>query len=122
MSIYQEIILDHYRNPRNQTPVENPTGTVTVDNPLCGDKITMSIREKDGVIEAISFTASGCAISIASASILSEYALGKSKETLRKLDKTSMIEMIGVELSMNRVKCALLPLEALSKIILSSHV
>lgn len=118
MSLYQEIILDHYRNPRNATVLDNPTGQVELHNPLCGDKLTFSIKEENDVVIEVGYTASGCAISVASASLLSEYIKGKTKDELKKLDKDFIIELIGIELSPNRMKCALLPLEALSKIII----
>lgn len=123
MSIYQDIILDHYRNPRNQEPIRNPTATVTRDNPLCGDQITIAVHvQDDGIIDKISFQANGCAISIAAASLLSEYVVGKSKKDLQKIDKDFMMRLLGIELSVNRLKCALLPLEALSHIIQDPYV
>lgn len=117
MSIYKDIILDHYQNPRNFGKLKKPTATISVSNPLCGDKIKMEIAENQNVIKDISFSGEGCAISKASASMLTEYAKGKTKDELRKIDKTFIINMIGFELSPNRLKCALLPLEALIKIL-----
>jgi nitrogen fixation NifU-like protein len=121
MSIYQEIILEHYRHPQNATPLENPTGTVSVDNPLCGDRITMMIREEDGRIQEVGYEASGCAISIASASILSEHIKGKTKEEVQNLDNNDIVSLLGIELSPNRLKCALLPLESVKKALISSE-
>jgi len=115
--MYQEIILDHYRNPRNAGVLPDATGEISLNNPLCGDKITLTIKEDEGRIVDIGYKATGCAISVASASMLSEYILGKTKDELQKLDKDFIIELIGIELSPNRIKCALLPLEALSKVI-----
>lgn len=117
MSIYQDLILDHYRSPRNQGNLSNPTNTVDVYNPLCGDKLHMEIVDHNGKISQISFSGEGCAISQAAASMLTEYAKEKSIEELRKLPKETIIEMIGVELSPNRLKCALLSWEALLKVI-----
>lgn len=117
MSIYRDIILDHYQNPRNFGKLKKPTATVDVSNLLCGDKIQMDIKEDRGVIKDISFSGEGCAISKASASMLTEFAKGKPKDELRKIDKTFIINMVGFELSPNRLKCALLPLEALIKIL-----
>lgn len=117
MSIYQDIILEHYRNPQNASPLNNPTATVTVDNPLCGDQITMSVHEKDGVVTDIGYEASGCAISIATASILSEELKGKTKEEIATLTKNDIIRLLGIELSPNRLKCALLSMEAIKKVV-----
>ena len=116
-SIYQEMILDHYHHPRNSGSIENPSEEIKVMNHLCGDEITMQIKEEAGNIKEIAYKASGCAISIASTSMLSEYVKGKSKDELKKLDKNFILELIGIELSPNRIKCALLSLEALTKLI-----
>ncbi len=117
MSIYQDLILDHYRSPRNQGNLSNPTNSVRIYNPLCGDKITMQIIEQEGKVEQIAFQGEGCAISQASASMLTEYVRGKSLDGLRKMDKQTILDMLGVELSPNRLKCALLSWEALMKVI-----
>lgn len=116
MSIYQDLILDHYRTPRNHGELKNPTGTVKLFNPLCGDKIQMDVVASNGTITDIAFSGSGCAISQASASMLTEYAKNKSVEELKNIDKTFIIDMIGVTLSPNRLKCALLSWEALIKL------
>lgn len=117
MSIYQEMILDHYRNPRNASVLDDATGTIMLNNPLCGDNIEFTIKEDNERIIDVGYKATGCAISVATASMLSEYILGKTKDELKKLDKNFIIDLIGIELSPNRIKCALLPLEALSKVL-----
>ncbi|MCL4374449.1 iron-sulfur cluster assembly scaffold protein [Patescibacteria group bacterium] len=115
-SIYQEIVLDHFQHPRHygRLPDSRP---LTVTNPLCGDAVTFFVKLAGRRIERIKFTAKGCAISIAGASLLSDYALHKTKNELRKLDKNFMIKLLGVELGVNRVKCAMLPLEGLQKLL-----
>lgn len=115
MSIYQELILDHYKNPRNFGTLENATKSIALDNPFCGDKIRMDVIVKDGKIKEIKFSGQGCAISQASASMLTEYTLRKKVSDLQKLDKSFILKMLGIELSPNRLKCALLPLEVLQK-------
>ena len=116
-SIYTEIILDHYQNPRNFGEVKNPTREVEVNNTLCGDRIKMMIiLDKEKVTE-IKFTGVGCAISIASASMLTEHVKGKTKEQLKKIDKKFITKMLGVNLGVNRIKCALLALEALKRLL-----
>lgn len=117
MSLYQEIILEHYRHPKNYGQVKNPTDKVQLFNPLCGDKIEMTIKMIKDKIEAIKFQGQGCAISQAASSMLTEYAKGKTKDQLKKLDRKFMIKLLGVELGPNRIKCALLPLEALHKLL-----
>ncbi len=117
MSIYADLILDHYQYPRNNKKLEHPTRIIDVSNPLCGDKLHFEIVEKDGKVQEIGFTGEGCAISIASASMLSEHALGKSTEILRTLTKEDVLGLLGIELTPNRLKCALLAKEALLKLI-----
>lgn len=117
MSIYQELILDHYRNPRNHGSIKHPTKTAVLYNPLCGDRIKIDILLRDEKIKDIRFSGSGCAISQASASMLTEFTKGKAIKELRKIDQSFILEMLGIELSPNRLKCALLPLEALKQIV-----
>ncbi|KKQ01877.1 MAG: SUF system FeS assembly protein, NifU family [Candidatus Roizmanbacteria bacterium GW2011_GWA2_36_23] len=117
MTLYQEIILDHFRNPKNKRKLSNPSKKATVINSLCGDKIVMEVEYKKNRVENIGFKGEGCAISQALTSILTEYAKGKTKEQLKKIDKDFMIKLLGIDLGPNRLKCALLPLEALRKLI-----
>ena len=118
MSIYQEVILDHANSPRNTGSISNPSKTTIVHNPLCGDKITMDIVYEGETVVDIKFQASGCAISKASASMLSEQCKGKKKSQLLKKTKKDIIEMLGIDLGPNRVKCALLSLEALHALLI----
>lgn len=119
MTIYQEVILDHSAKPRNVGSIKNATQTVLVHNPLCGDKLKMDILIEDGKVADIKFMPKGCAISKASASLLSEHVKGKTVLELKKLTKKDIMKMLGIELGPNRVKCALLPLEALHKLLIS---
>lgn len=115
MSLYKEVILDHYRHPRNFGQLKKPTKSVTLDNPLCGDKIRIDLLLKSDQVEKVKFSGQGCAISQASASMLTEYAKGKSISDLIKLEPSSMLKMLAINLSPTRLKCALLPLEALQQ-------
>ena len=119
MSIYSEIILDHYNYPRNNKKLVNPSAKVHVDNPLCGDSLDMEITEEKGKVKEIGFTGQGCAISIASASLLLEYVKGKNVTEITSLTKDNVIGLLNIELSPNRLKCALLPWEALMKLVKS---
>ncbi|MDO8609475.1 MAG: iron-sulfur cluster assembly scaffold protein [bacterium] len=117
MTIYQEILLDHYKNPKNKGRLSKLTKSVTVHNPLCGDEIIMDILfDQDEKVKSIAFSGKGCVISQATASQLTELAKNQSKDQLRKLDRNYIINLLGIELGPNRLKCALLPLEALHKI------
>jgi len=78
--LYQEMILDHSKNPKNYRCIEDPSGTAEGYNPLCGDKITLFVKMEDGLIRDITFQGSGCAISKASASMMTAALKGKSVE------------------------------------------
>lgn len=117
MNIYQDLILDHYKNPQNFGKLVKPDASVDVNNPLCGDKIHLDAKINKNKVENIKFSGEGCAISTASASMLTEYAKAKTISDLKKLDVSFILKMLGIELSPNRLKCALLPLEALHKLI-----
>ncbi len=117
MSMYADIILDHFRNPKNKGSFKHPTKTVHVTNPFCGDEITMEYILDGNIIKDIKFSGGGCAISQAAASILTEYAKDKSIKELRKMAKDDMIDLLGIELTPIRLKCGLLAWEALHALI-----
>jgi nitrogen fixation NifU-like protein len=112
--LYREVILDHYRNPRNKGELEHPTHTFQDDNPLCGDhiRIDLLVDDKD-IIEQVRFSGEGCAISQASASMLTEMLVGKSVEEAKKLGKQDILDALGIQLGPVRLKCALLSLKVL---------
>lgn len=116
MSIYSEIILDHYQNPRNRGQLDDASH-IHVSNPLCGDIIDMYIKTSEGKVIAAKFDGVGCAISTAAASMLTEYVKKREVVDLKKMDQKAMIKLLGISLGVNRIKCALLPLEALHKIL-----
>ncbi|MFA6017271.1 MAG: SUF system NifU family Fe-S cluster assembly protein [Patescibacteria group bacterium] len=118
MNIYQDIILDHYHHPHNKGKISHPSNSVLTNNPLCGDKIEMMVVYDRDKVKEIKFHGEGCVISQASASMLTDYAKNKSKHELKKLDSKFIIKMIGIDLGMNRIKCAVLPLEALQKLLI----
>ena len=117
MNIYQDIILDHYHHPHNKGKIDHPDNSVLTNNPLCGDKIEMTVILDKNKIKEIKFSGEGCVISQASASMLTDYAKNKSKQELKKLDSKFIIKMLGIDLGVNRIKCAVLPLEALQKLL-----
>ena len=113
--IYRELILDYYRNPRNFGKLEKFDIEAHDTNPLCGDEVEMQIAVGDGKnIDQIKFSGKGCAISVASASLLTELAKGKSLEWVKSLSKEDVFKLLGnPELGPSRVKCALLGLKVL---------
>jgi nitrogen fixation NifU-like protein len=112
-SIYREVILDHYQNPRHRGTLDPHDYSYEDSNPLCGDEVRIDVRVKDGKVDAIAFSGQGCAISQASASILTELVEGRPLDEVKRLGKEELLEEIGIELSPARLKCALLSLKVL---------
>jgi nitrogen fixation protein NifU and related proteins len=112
--IYREIILDHYRNPRNKGKLANADISIHDSNPLCGDEIDIHLKVEQDRIKDIKFEGRGCAISQASASMLTEMVLDKPLNTVKDLTKEEILENIGLlNLGPARIKCALLSLKVL---------
>lgn len=108
---YKEYILDHYRNPRNFGHLDAPTTTAEDLNPLCGDKIRFELLVDDGKVTDVRFSGRGCAISQASASMLSENLKGMGLEDVARLSKEVVLENVGIGISPARIKCATLGLK-----------
>jgi len=113
--IYKELILDYYRNPRNFGHLDKFDISAHDTNPLCGDEVDMQVKVGDGnKIEEIRFFGKGCAISLASASMLTELAKGKELGWVKELSKEDVLKMLGnPELGPSRIKCALLGMKVL---------
>jgi nitrogen fixation NifU-like protein len=112
-SIYREIILDHSRNPRNKGILDPADFSYEDVNPLCGDEVRIDVRVKDNHIDEILFSGRGCAVSQASASILTEMVEGMSIDDVKQISKEDLLEEIGIPVSPARLKCALLSLKVL---------
>jgi nitrogen fixation NifU-like protein len=111
---YKEYILDHYRNPRNFGHLERVDATAEDLNPLCGDTIKMELAlDADGRIEDVKFSGRGCAISQASASMLTESVKGMKLEDVARLPQEAVLENVGIGISPTRMKCAMLGLKVL---------
>ncbi|WP_458187763.1 iron-sulfur cluster assembly scaffold protein [Haladaptatus sp. NG-WS-4] len=108
--MYRQQILDHYRNPRNYGELDEPSFTHEGVNPSCGDELEFDVVLGDDgdTIERVAFRGDGCAISQASASMLSQKLPGMTLAEVEKLDRDDVIDMLGVEISPMRVKCAVL--------------
>ena len=111
--LYRDYILEHYRRPHNFGVIEEPTARYEGANPLCGDRITMMLGIRDGVVADVMFTGRGCAISQASASLLTDEVKGKPVAEVEKLTSQDLLDLIGIEISPARLKCALLSLDTL---------
>lgn len=108
MDLYSENILDHFQHPHNQGEITDRTMRVFENNPLCGDTIQMDLKIKGDKIIDIAFIGNGCAISQASASLLSDEIKGKKISTLKKMKTKKVYDLLRVPISPGRVKCALL--------------
>ena len=107
--MYRQQILDHYRNPRNYGEIEDPTFSHVGENTSCGDEIEVFVAlDDERRVEAVTFTGDGCAISQAAASLLSEEVRGMGVEELYDLDREDVLELLGVEVTPMRIKCAVL--------------
>ncbi|NUQ37942.1 MAG: SUF system NifU family Fe-S cluster assembly protein [Caldilineales bacterium] len=111
--LYRENILDHYRYPRHKGHLDAPDIHYHDVNPFCGDEITMEVQLEGDRISAVAFDGKGCAISQASASMLSEAILGMTLDEVKALDKEFILEMLGIPIGPVRLKCALLALKTL---------
>ena len=109
--LYRDYILEHYRRPHNFGVIEEPSASYEGANPLCGDRITMMLGIKDGVVDRVGFTGRGCAISQASASLLTDEVKGKPVADVAALGGDDVLELLGIEISPARLKCAMLSLE-----------
>jgi nitrogen fixation NifU-like protein len=115
--LYRDYILEHYRRPHNFGVLEQPSASYEGANPLCGDRITMQLHVNDGVVDAVGFTGRGCAISQASASLLTDEIKGKPVDSVAGFQATDLLELLGIEISPARLKCAMLSFESLQHLL-----
>ncbi len=111
--LMMDILLDHYKHPRNFGELDGANVVYEEGNPSCGDQLKIMAKTKDGVIEDIKFVGKGCIISQAAASILTDLVKGEKLERVRDLTKDEMLENIGIPIGPMRLKCALLALKVL---------
>ena len=112
--LYREVILDHYKNPRNHGLLEPSDAHAEGQNPLCGDEVTVSVRlGEGGVIEEVGFEGRGCAISQAATSMLTDLVRGRTAEQVAAMPKEELLDELGIPLTPVRLKCAILGLGVL---------
>jgi nitrogen fixation protein NifU and related proteins len=112
--LYRQQIIDRYKHPLKRGTLDPHDVSYEDENPLCGDKLRIDLRvDASGKITAAAFSGDGCAISQASADLLTEYIEGKQLEEVRKMTKEDILDLLGIELSPIRLKCALLSLKVL---------
>jgi nitrogen fixation protein NifU and related proteins len=114
-SLYREVILDHYKNPRGHGVIEDADAEAEGQNPLCGDEVSIYVAFGDDgeTIDDVKFSGRGCAISQAATSMLMEMTKGRTAEQVASLDKDELLAEIGVPLTPVRLKCAMLGLTTL---------
>ena len=113
--IYREIILEHWKHPQNYGVLQPADIDVSDSNPLCGDQIRITAQVKDGKVTKLSFTAEGCAVSKASASLYTEEVKGKTFEAISAMTPEDVVGLLEVVLTPARTKCALLVYQTLMK-------
>ena len=111
--LYRDNIIDHYQNPRNYGTLEHPDISYEDSNPVCGDELRIDLQVKDNTVVDARFSGHGCSISQASASMLTEEIIGKSLAEVRQIDKQYLLDLLGIPLGPERLKCALLSLKVL---------
>ena len=109
---YTNTILEHFRRPRNFGDLAAAGVVQEALNPVCGDRVRVSLKLAGGVVEAMSFKGDACAITIAAASLLSERIRGMPTVEIEAIGRDEMLELLGAEIPPARLRCALLPLEA----------
>jgi len=116
MDIYREEFMEIYKNPMNLGEMKNPTICEHGVNEACGDEMDLYLKiDENGKIIDASFTAEACSVGMVSSAILTDEIKGKSIEDVKSISKEKLLEMIGVNLTTSRIKCATLPLETLEK-------
>jgi len=113
--LYRDYILEHYRHPHNFGVLENANASHEGANPLCGDRITLQLGINDGVVERVGFTGRGCAISQASASLLTDEIKGKPVADVEAFRADDLLDLLGIDISPARLKCAMLSHDTLQK-------
>ncbi|GAA0588853.1 iron-sulfur cluster assembly scaffold protein SufU [Virgibacillus siamensis] len=132
-TLYRQVIMDHYKNPRNRGTVEGDALTVDMNNPTCGDRIQLQLQVEDGIVKDAKFTGEGCSISMSSASMMTQAIKGKKLDDALNMSKAFSNMMLGEEMDTDdldfgdvealqgvskfpaRIKCATLAWKAMEK-------
>ena len=118
--VYRELILEHYKHPRNYGKMKDPDVIIYESNPLCGDEIEIHLKMDKGFVKDLKFSGRGCAISQASASLLTDRFKGKPAEEIMRMKNEEVLHILGLDvrkLNPARTQCAVLPLKAIKSAI-----
>jgi nitrogen fixation protein NifU and related proteins len=115
LDIYAEEIIAHYEKPHNKGVINDPSISMHENNPLCGDDLTIYLKIDKDKVEDVKFSGDGCAISMASASMLTDFIKGKSLGEIEKMGLPTIIELIGIDPGPARLKCATLSLRTVKE-------
>ena len=113
--MYAEEIISHYEHPHNKGVMKNPSISVHEHNPLCGDDLTIYLEIEKGSVKDVKFGGNGCAISMASASMLTDEIKGKRLDEIEKMGLKDIVEMLGIDPGPARLKCATLSLKTVKE-------
>lgn len=115
IQLYNDLIMDHFKNPRHSGTINKPDFSVHEVEETCGDVVSYQGLVKNDILSDVAFTSEGCMISQAAASLLSDAVINTSLENIMAMDKDDMLRLLQLELGPNRQRCAQLPLRALQK-------
>ncbi|MBU1104578.1 iron-sulfur cluster assembly scaffold protein [Patescibacteria group bacterium] len=115
MNIYREELLDRYKNPQNMGEIVDATNKASLKNPLCGDALSVSFKTSKGVVTDIKFNGIGCLISTVSADMLADFVKGKTLREIKDMSEEQMLQLLEMDLTTSRKKCAILSLGVLKK-------
>ncbi len=119
LDLYAENLIENYERPHNKGALSNASVSMYEENPSCGDAITVYLKIEEGKVKDVSFEGDGCAVSMGSASMVTDYVKGKSLAEIEKMGRDTVVEVIGVDPGAARMHCATLSLRAIKDAIFS---